>query len=592
VALLRELGPSSRPITIGAVACVVVGALLPVVFAVATGAAVAAVPAAIRGGLRSPAGTHLVHAVVIVGVILAVWQTLAPVQDAVVATLARRVQARTYRRSLAATVEPRTIAHLETPELLDLVHAATVLTPGGPNAAVRGLLMEARRVLTSVAALLLVAAFHWWLAVLVLSTELYLRRTTRRVYNEVVRFRVHGLTGLRRALYLRGLAMNPDAAKEIRIYGLGAWVVDRFRAAWLETMTEVWRKRKGSGRTLLVAVVPVVAAQFVAVWLMARAAVAGTIGVGAMLAYVQALLNSTQLCLASNDITINEGTAVVEATRQLEEAVASDPRLHLPGRAATPDGAPTNEVRLEGVCFGYPGRDDSVLRDLDLVIPAGRSLAIVGDNGAGKTTLVKLLARLYDPDRGRILVDGTDLRDLDPAGWQRRIAAVFQDFVRFPLTAAENIGFAVPWGERHQRAAQLANASEVIDRLPHGHDTVLTRALAGGVDLSGGEWQRVALARALFATHGGDGGLLILDEPTAQLDARAEASFIDGFLDVTRGCTTIVISHRFSTVRRADRIVVLRDGRVREDGSHDELMAAGGRYAEMFALQAERFGDA
>ena len=133
--------------------------------------------------------------------------------------------------------------------------------------------------------------------------------------------------------------------------------------------------------------------------------------------------------------------------------------------------------------------------------------------------------------------------------------------------------------------------AEVIDGLPLGPDTVLTRALAGGVDLSGGEWQRIALARALFATHGGDGGLLILDEPTAQLDARAEASFIDGFLDATRGCTTIVISHRFSTVRRADRIVVLRHGRVSEDGSHDELVAAGGRYAAMFALQAERFGD-
>lgn len=158
---------------------------------------------------------------------------------------------------------------------------------------------------------------------LVLLAELYLRRTTRRIYNEVVRFRVHGLPGLRRALYLRGLAMNPDAAKEIRIYGLGAWVVERFRVAWLETMTEVWRKRKGSGPTLLVAVVPVVAAHFLAVWLMARAAVAGTIGVGAMLAYVQALLNSMQLCLASDDITINEGAAVVEATRQLEEAVAS-----------------------------------------------------------------------------------------------------------------------------------------------------------------------------------------------------------------------------------------------------------------------------
>ncbi len=244
--------------------------------------------------------------------------------------------------------------------------------------------------------------------------------------------------------------------------------------------------------------------------------------------------------------------------------------------------------------FRYPGADRDVFSGLDLVLRAGRSTALVGINGAGKTTLVKLLARLHDPTSGRILVDGADLAQLRPAEWQRQVAVVFQDFAHYPLSFAENIGLGAP---AHLSdvpgltdAARRAGALDVLSGLPGGCDTVLSRSYDGGVELSGGQWQRVALARALFAVRHG-AAILVLDEPTAWLDARGEADFFERFLDITEGTTTLIISHRFSTVRRADHICVLDEGRVLEEGDHSSLVAAGGRYARLFGLQAARFED-
>jgi ATP-binding cassette subfamily B protein len=257
------------------------------------------------------------------------------------------------------------------------------------------------------------------------------------------------------------------------------------------------------------------------------------------------------------------------------------------------DGVPRASIRFERVSFTYPGGDRPVFDGLDLEIEAGRSLAIVGLNGAGKTTLVKLLARLYEPDGGRVSVDGADLRELPPDAWRRRLATIFQDFVHYELTAADNVGFGAPrlLGDRARLESVLdrAGARRFVEALPRGAETVLARRYDDGADLSGGQWQRLAIARALMAVEGG-ASVLVLDEPTANLDVRAEAVFYDRFLQLTEGLTTILISHRFSTVRRADRIVVLAGGRVLEDGSHDELVSRDGRYAEMFRLQASRFG--
>ena len=213
-------------------------------------------------------------------------------------------------------------------------------------------------------------------------------------------------------------------------------------------------------------------------------------------------------------------------------------------------------------------------------------MAIVGQNGAGKTTLAKLLCRLYDPQAGAIEVDGIDLRELDLESWRERVTAVFQDFVRFELSLRDNVAPSGAPDEVVQAALKGAGAGQLA-----GLDTVLARGYEGGTDLSGGQWQRVALARALSAVQLG-AGLVLLDEPTAQLDVRGEAEIFDRILAATRHCTTILISHRFSTVRQADRICVLEQGRVIELGTHDELMARGGRYQTMFDLQAQRFNAA
>src|SRR5262249_14495325 len=257
------------------------------------------------------------------------------------------------------------------------------------------------------------------------------------------------------------------------------------------------------------------------------------------------------------------------------------------------DKAPAREIRLRDVTFAYrpdpsmpagaapPGRP--VLEHFDLTIPAGSSLAIVGQNGAGKTTIAKLLCRLYDRESGAIEIDGVDLRDFDLASWRARVTAVFQDFVRLELPLRDNVAPAGAPDDAVRAALESAGAANLAPL-----DTVLARGYDGGTDLSGGQWQRVALARALAAVTLG-AGVLLLDEPAAQLDLRGEAEIFDRLLAATRRCTTILISHRFSTVRHADRICVLEHGRVIEHGTHDELMAQGGRYRTMFDLQAQRF---
>jgi ATP-binding cassette subfamily B protein len=241
---------------------------------------------------------------------------------------------------------------------------------------------------------------------------------------------------------------------------------------------------------------------------------------------------------------------------------------------------------FEDVGFRYPGAERWAVRHLSFDLRGGEVLALVGENGAGKTTLVKLLARLYDPDEGRILLDGRDLREYDLGALRANIGVIFQDFVRYHLTAAENIAVgrieARDDRARIVTAAERSLADEVIEKLPAGYDQIIGKRFRTGVDLSGGEWQKVAIARAYMR----DAQVLILDEPTAALDARSEFEVFQRFKELSEGKTAVLISHRFSSVRMADRILVLADGKVESMGTHEELLARGGRYAELFELQA------
>ncbi|HEY0001129.1 MAG TPA: ATP-binding cassette domain-containing protein, partial [Actinoplanes sp.] len=289
------------------------------------------------------------------------------------------------------------------------------------------------------------------------------------------------------------------------------------------------------------------------------------------------------------------------SVRALDRLLADYARYEKPAEtvAATrpqlPPAPPT--LHFEQLTFTYPGASRPTLDGLDLKLGPGEVLAIVGRNGSGKTTLMKLLAGLYRPTAGRVLVDGVALAEHTPAqltAWRRRLAVVFQDFVRYPVSVADNIGLAAPehLADTEAVAAMAARSGllEHLGNLPEGLGTSLAHGSAGAVDLSGGQWQRLAIARAMFAVGCGR-QVLVLDEPTAHLDVRAEAAFYDQIVRDIAGVSIVLISHRLSTVRHADRIVLLQDGRITESGSHAELIARGGEYARLFELQAARFAD-
>lgn len=577
-----------------------VTALVPTASSLAAGIVIATLPEAVAQGMNSGSGLRVVAALLALGALFMGEKVIEPLRGQVVGeALGRRYMGRMHRRVMAAALRPATVRHLEEAELHDKVQQS--LGEGnlggsrtGVGGAPRGLADWAAERLRGAAALVVVGHFNVWLALLLAAVWLHHLRRLRAVHSELITVSLVRTPAMRHAQYLGGIPFSSEVAKEVRVFGLGEWLGGHFEQTWLHEMEQLWAKRRGLPGKVALATLPVLVTEMLVLGLMGWAAVVGEMGVGALFVYVNGVLQSQAFGNVSNaDLTVQYGTAGLKPLAQLERAVAEDPRLVLSGSHPT-GGLPQDAIRFEGVSFTYPGRTDPVFRGLDLTIPVGGSLAIVGANGVGKTTLIKLLARLHEPDEGRITVDGMDLREIDARSWQRRVAAIFQDFVKYQLPAYDNVALGAPerQGDRRlvEAAARRAGALDVIEGLSQAWETVLSRQYTGGADISGGQWQRIGLARALFAASSG-ASILVMDEPTAHLDVRAEAAFYDTFLDLTEDLTTVLISHRFSTVRRAQRIVVLEGGRVVEDGSHDALMRLGGRYARMFALQAQRFTD-
>ena len=393
----------------------------------------------------------------------------------------------------------------------------------------------------------------------------------------------------RRLAYLRDLSVLAEQAKDIRLAGAHGYLRDRYDRDWDASVGELQRSRSSMIRSVvgadLLSGLTLALVYGYLVWAVAR----GDVGIGGLVMFSAAALMLRQhLDMLSFDLGFLP--IPLGFLRSVDRVLRAEPDLPSPASPVPPPAAVRHGIAFEDVHFHYPGRDDPVLRGVSFRLAPGESLALVGGNGAGKTTLVKLLLRLYDPTAGRITLDGQDLRDFDIDELRRRMGVIFQDFGRYELTAAENIGLGdvARLGDRAaiMAAARAGGAGELLDGLPNGLDTPLGREL-GERELSGGQWQRIALSRAFMA----DTELLVLDEPTAELDPRGEHEVFQRFAELTRDRMTMLVSHRFSTVRMADRILLLADGAIAESGDHDDLMSRGGEYARLFHLQASQYVD-
>lgn len=399
----------------------------------------------------------------------------------------------------------------------------------------------------------------------------------------------YSLTPVRRELdYLRVLGTSKESAKELKIFGLGGHLRERFAALTdqlIERNRRLARKRLKWGT--LLAILGSIGYYGAYAFLVYRT-LQGRLTVGDLTFLAGALAGSSshiQMIFSTFSSIADQALFLTDLLRFF----AMQPKICTrPG--ALPAPRPIREgFEFRNVSFHYPGSRRLVLNNLNLRIEAGERIALVGENGQGKTTLVKLLSRLYEPSSGVILLDGVDLRDYSVEDLHKEIGIIFQDFMRYDLTARENIGVGrieeVGNDPLLRAAARKSRADEILARLPHDLEQMLGRRFEGGVDLSGGEWQKFALARAYLR----GAQVLILDEPTAALDAAAEYEVFRRFAELTDGRTVLLISHRFSTVRMSDRIVVLENGAIREQGTHHQLIARGGRYARLFELQAANY---
>jgi ABC-type multidrug transport system fused ATPase/permease subunit len=555
-----------------------VRALVPAGLAITTGLLVG----------RVQTGGSLTGPLTAFGIVFVLSQVGPPAHQVVGALLGHHVSSVLNDRLMAATLGPEGVGHLERGDLTNDLTTARDFDLGwtGPpmfmnmDFIAQGLAM----LLGGIASALVLFGFTWWAPLLLLgawgSTHWLLRESgvwRDRNTDEVK-------TARRHTDYAYDLATEPAAAKEVRLFGLAPWLLERFTSHRLHLHDLQYDATRLREKSLTGALLIVLGANALLFVVLARRGYAGSLDLQSVVTYAGAAFGASAIAFGGLSWALDGAAAPVVSIERLETEMAAAGALsRSDDGVAPPSRAP--EIRFRDVTFTYPTGSRPVLEHLDLTIPAGASLAIVGQNGAGKTTIAKLLCRLYDPDSGSIEIDGVDLRDLELPAWRARLAAVFQDFVRYELPLRDNVAPLGAPTDVVERALEEAGALELAEL-----DAPMAKGYPGGVDLSGGQWQRIALARAI-AKVGTGATAVLLDEPTAMLDVRGESEIFRRVLGATAQATTILVSHRFSTVRQAELICVVEHGRAIELGSHDELMALRGRYHTMYDLQASRFHD-
>ena len=597
---LKASFTTAPALTTGTAVCALILAVEPVVFALVTAHLVGSLPAAIKaGGVGAPAD-HVYRLLVIASALFAFGRIIPTLQGTLAGRLGRRMNGELARRVMVACQTPVHLDHFDDPDVqaaISLVRDDTTGV-GMPGTAISGFFGVIGPKLSGLGGVAVLASYSLLYGFGGLVIYLLLLVGMLRALILLAGTDVKARASFLPAEYLRTTALDVGPARELRVFGLSSWVRGRVGRDYLVAMRKLWSKRDrfvlGLAAALLVTTGGMGALLFA---YLTRQAATGELTLTAFLAIFQACTLIVSVNINGEDLHAMHGAASMKAILELERlAAVARAKDDVPNPIVLSPLAPEREVRVEQLRLRHSGADHDVLRGVDLVIPAGQRLALVGLNGAGKTTLATVLAGLRPPTGGRVLVDGVDLAAVDPSAWQRRVAVLSQDFVHYPLTAYDNVGLGAPELLEDRaavlEAAERAGAAGIIDRIDGGWDAVLSPTLAGGIDLSGGQWQRIGLARALLAVAGG-ARVLVLDEPTSALDVRAEAALFRELIAMPslQDITVILISHRFSSVRQAGRIVVLDDGVVAEDGSHAELLAHGGRYASLFTFQAALFND-
>jgi len=495
-------------------------------------------------------------------------------------TVTDTVQDVLHSRSVAADLE-----YYESSQYYDTMHRAQAEAPYRPTHIVNGLVQLAQSCLSLGAIAGLLVAFHWSLAVVLFGAALPGVLVRLRFSQIMYEWQRRRTSTERRAWYYHWLVTNDGSAKEIRLFQLGDLFIGRYRALRRQLRRERLAISARRSATDFGVGVLATLAVYGSYAFVAYRTVQGQITLGDLVMYYQAFQRGQGFLQG----VLGGLAGLYEDNLFLSnfyEFMDLQPKVVEPAQPEPVPEPMRQGITFSHVNFQYPNSQRQVLEDINLTIRPGETVALVGENGSGKTTLVKLLCRLYDPDQGTIAIDGVDLRQLATADLRQRIGVIFQDYARYHLSARENIWFGdihqSPDNGRIEAAARQAGADQVIGDLPHAYDTVLGKWFEDGEELSMGQWQKVALARAFMR----DCQIIVLDEPTSALDAKAEYEVFERFRQLAAGRTTVLISHRFSTVRMADRIFVLQDGRIIESGSHDELVRCNGNYAHLFEIQA------